>query len=166
MTTVLLSSLRVKPPQGSPVVWTSCRGDLRHGLLVDASLEAVLRTGPFTRLVELGDSERASLALDLSVPPAGRLDGAHIAAGMLATSRGMDFTWGVTWRAWDCLDGTYKVTVEREGHRETFAAQPAQPSLRGVLASTLMFELGVFRERDLTAAPAFEPSTAAMEAVT
>lgn len=105
---VTLNRLKVDPPRGSPVIdpKTGRQGILRHARAVRVTV-----------LWDDCDHEqfamRADVALDLTTR-VGRIDGATIAATMLAESARLDVSRGVTWDA-ERICGEAHVRI-RDGH--------------------------------------------------
>lgn len=99
MTAVPLDRLRVMPPVGAPIVWTRGNGSSRAGLYLTQDTVVALDVHGWLRMTELGDAERATLAIDLSAPTTPRIDGADVAAGMLYAASGRGPAFNVRWSA-------------------------------------------------------------------
>lgn len=140
---VPLSRLRVMPPMGAPVlVDPGIRGVL---------CEALPQDGFAVYCGDTGDTfvhVRGFVALDLTAPTTSRIDGATVAATMLAEAAGLDVSWGVKWSAVHAngVGVAGIVTSSPEGrhgsatfpHVRTDATDP-----RAILAAVLVAVLGV-----------------------
>jgi len=149
VTAVLLSRLRVMPPVGSPVTWPRSNGERRVGLYV--SRETAITPDGWIRMTELADSERDTLALDLSAPTTDRLDGADVAARMLAQHAGLDVSRGVCWETsrgsahvsvyvHACDSNGYPAAAQFPRWPAVFESDATDP--RDILAAVLVAALG------------------------
>jgi len=140
---VPLSRLRVMPHVGAPVlVAPGIRGVLCEVLPQDGLAVYCADTG------ETFVHVRGFVALDISAPTSASIDGATVAATMLAEAAGLDVSWGVCWSADrdDPFDrGRAAVTIRaatgsaiRRYSERTDATDP-----RAILAAVLVAVLGV-----------------------
>lgn len=137
---VPLYRLRVMPPQGAPVVRNG-----RVGILCGASLNP-----QWVRVAYIGgpviDADPiAALALDLTAPTTSRIDGATVAATMLAEAAGVDAENGVSWDV-DHYDGVCAVVLYVCGIDMWSHALDVDLEGREALAAVLVAVLGVDRE--------------------
>ena len=145
---VPLSRLRVMPPQGAPVLWTRGDGSLRIGLHLTRDTVIALDSTGWVRMAELGDRERDSLALDLSAPTTSRIDGATVAATMLAEAAGLDVSRGVCWSAdrddpFDKGRGAVVIRAATGSAIRRYSEITDATDPRAILAAVLVAVLGV-----------------------
>ena len=124
MIQIALSQLRVMPPTGSPVV----HPDGRVGVLVPTEQGLCVRArytecDPGGLVLYLSD-ELSDWSLDLSEPSTARIDGATVAATMLAEAVDLDVSRGVVW--WTSKDGSHLPRLCLDTRRGTafFDASP------------------------------------------
>ncbi len=138
---VPLSRLRVMPKAGSPALVTPGTRAIIVGYASSGDAEYYC--------VDTGDVFQMSckhVALDLTAPTTSRIDGATVAATMLAEAAGLDVSRGVTWRAWR-NSARVNASVEiRAGKRSrTFKGYCFSDDPRDILAAVLLAVLGVDR---------------------
>ena len=96
---VPLSRLRVMPPAGSPAILEGIRpGFILHHYTNDVMFVGIMPhpLGGVT-YTEPATVPRSALTFDLTAPTTSRIDGANIAATMLAQAAGLDVSRGVRW---------------------------------------------------------------------
>lgn len=150
MTALPLSKLRVMPHDGSPVIVHGPWEHVPHFLLRDHKdgIVSVSAQGLGSR-----DVDARGVSLDLTAPTTPRIDGASVAATMLAEAAGLDVSYGVTWEAYPCAPGSVRVTVsarDPEGYPATSMfprfpdnCESSATDPRDILAAVLLAVLGV-----------------------
>lgn len=147
---VPLSRLRVMPKAGSPAILEGIRpGFILHHYTYDVMFVGIMAhpSGGVT-YTEPATVPRSALSLDLSAPTTSRIDGATVAATMLAEAAGLDVSRGVCWSAdrYDPLDkGRAAVTVRATtGSAIRCYSDPTDATdSRAILAEVLVAVLGV-----------------------
>ena len=156
MTSVLLSRLRVMPPQGAPCLKMPEGAGIPSMIRDGESLLFVRgehrgETGASWAVVLHGDTVEwlpaRAVALDLSVPTTDRADGADVAARMLAQAAGLDVSRGVTWLCdrTDPLDRGRAAVEIRNGMGSAirrYSAPTDATDPRDILAAVLLAVLG------------------------
>lgn len=135
MTAVPLSRLRVMPPQGAPVLHGS-----KAGILCPATPNPQWVNFVHVDTLAMCSVRIEHVALDLSAPTTDRIDGADVAARMLAQAAGLDVSQGVTWGASANAGGNVYVDTPDGCHAWNVSADAADP--RDILAAVLLAVLG------------------------
>lgn len=151
---VPLSRLRVMPPVGAPCL-KAPEGAGIPSMIRDGEALLFVRgeqrgeTGASWAVVLHGDTVEwlpaRAVALDLSAPTSARIDGATVAATMLAGAAGVDAENGMSWDV-DHHDGVCAVVLYVGGADMWSHALDVDLEDREALAAVLVAVLGVDRE--------------------
>ena len=146
---VPLSRLRVMPKAGSPAILEGIRpGFILHHYTQDVMFVGIMAhpSGGVT-YTEPTTVPRSALALDLSAPITARIDGATVAATMLAEAAGLDVSRGVTWETarddWRSADYAMLKILVGGGQAILCRERTLSDDPRAILAAALVAVLGV-----------------------
>ena len=144
---VPLSRLRVMPPQGAPVVHPK----YGRGVILDpsdAECPAIFERTAKTLWSRQDLRDAPGLALDLSAPTTARIDGATVAATLLAEAVGLDVSRGVCWSAdrddpFDKGRGAVVIRAATGSAIRRYSEPTDATNPRAILAAVLVAVLGV-----------------------
>ena len=157
---VPLSRLRVMPPQGAPCL-KAPEGAGIPSMIRDGEPLLFVRgehrgeTGASWAVVLHGDTVEwlpaRAVTLDLTAPAASRIDGATVAATMLAEAAGLDVSRGVCWFAdrddpFDKGRGAVVIRTATGSAIRRYSERTDATDPRAILAAVLVAVLGVDRE--------------------